>query len=109
MVEEANARLDLVAPTAFHHQLQRNFGLGCLALDSAAAHDPLLRRHRLLLCHHAFSHPISFSASTMAVIACFIWARVPTVTRTQPLHPWSFERSRVSTPRRCIACTNSLC
>src|SRR5450631_419662 len=118
VIEKPDAGANVVGARAFQCQLQRYPRLVCLALNRGCALllSRLLRSR--LNSHHVvssskyldyFARLISFRLAPKASSARPICSRVPTVTRTQPSHPGSAERSRTSTPRRCIARTNSLC
>src|SRR5687767_4488271 len=83
VVEKPDAGGDVVAAAPFQRQLQANRGFARVAGDYRAAHR----------------------TSSIAAIPRRVSSTMPAVTRMQPSHPASFERSRTSTPRACRAAT----
>src|SRR5664279_562636 len=118
VIEKSDAGANVVGSCAFQCQLQRYPRLVRLALNRGYAlllsrflRSRLNSHHVVSLskCLDYFDQLISFRVAAKASSARSICSRVPTVTRTQPSHPGSAERSRTSIPRCFMACTNSLC
>ena len=105
VIEEANARGNLVVPFALDGQLDGDARLRGLAID----HRRACGRHRVTSFSLArwSSRLLSFAMPPKSRSAplprLLICSRVPMVMRTQPSHPGSSERSRTSTPR-ALAC-----